>query len=146
MKEALKEAVKAYDEDEVPIGCVIVKNERIIARGHNQVEVLRDSTAHAEMIAITSASEAVNNWRLLDTTLVVTVEPCVMCFGASLHSRVRRIVYGAPEPRFGACGSQTDLHRHTGFKPLPEVIGGVMEEDCRAILQEFFRQKRKPLN
>jgi tRNA(adenine34) deaminase len=146
MKEALNEALRAYDAEEVPIGCVIVKNERIIARGFNQVEVLRDATAHAEMIAITSASEAVDNWRLLDTTLVVTVEPCIMCFGAALLSRVSRIIYGAPEPRFGACGSQISLHQQKGFQTPPEVIGGVMEEDCRALLQEFFKQRRNNHN
>ena len=95
------------------------------------------------MIAITSASEAVDNWRLLDSTLVVTVEPCVMCLGATLLSRVSKIIYGAPEPRFGACGSQANLHQHDGFAHRPEVIGGVMEEDCRDILQQFFREKRK---
>ena len=146
MKAALNQAIKAYDADEVPIGCVIVRDNRIIARGHNQVETLRDATAHAEMIAITSASESKDNWRLNDCTLVVTIEPCVMCFGASLLSRVKRIVYGAQEPRFGGCGSQVSLHEHDDFRPMPEVIGGVMEEDCRAILQQFFREKRKNLN
>lgn len=143
MKAALDEAIKAYEEDEVPVGAVIVHGERLLGRGHNQVERLKDATAHAEILALGAASEAMGDWRLEDCTLYVTLEPCVMCFGASCLARVGQVVYGAPEPRFGACGSQVDLHDHDGFLQRPGVIGGILEPDCRALVQEFFRAKRR---
>ena len=103
MREALKEARLAAEEEEVPVGAVVILNNRVISRGHNQVEALKDATAHAEMIALTAASEAANDWRLEDATLVVTLEPCVMCYGAILQSRVGRVMYGAPEIGRASC-------------------------------------------
>jgi len=142
MKEALKEAIKAYDNKEVPVGAVIVYENRIIARAYNQVELLRDPTAHAEMIAITQASEALGSWRLLNTKMYVTLEPCPMCAGAIQLARIPKLIYGAVDPKKGACGSLLNIVTDKRFNHQVEVVSGVMEKDCGALLSEFFRELR----
>lgn len=146
MLEALKEAWKAYLEDEVPIGAVLVYEERIIARGHNQVELLRDATAHAEMLCLTAGSSFFENWRLADTTLYCTIEPCSMCLGAMLLSRVPKIVWGAPDHRHGAAGSWVDLLA----KPHPmhtiAMEKGLLTEPCGKLLKMFFQRRRDEAN
>ncbi|MGE4159007.1 MAG: nucleoside deaminase [Planctomycetota bacterium] len=142
MREALKEARAAAEDEEVPVGAVVILNNRVIGRGHNQVEGLRDATAHAEMIALTAASEAAKDWRLEDATLVVTLEPCVMCYGAALQTRVGRIIYGAPEPKFGACGSRVALHEEKKLIRRPVIVPGVMAEEAAALIVGFFGKIR----
>ena len=137
MKEALREASFAAAEDEVPIGAVIVWNSRIIAKGHNMTEKLSDPTAHAEMIAITAATEAVGGKYLNDCTLYVTVEPCPMCAGALAWSQIGRVVYGASDPKRGFSGFTPSL-----MHPKTEVISGVLADECGEIVTEFFRSKR----
>lgn len=137
MREALKEAQAAMTAGEIPIGAVVSWKGRIIGRGHNMTEKLHDTTAHAEMIAITAATEALGGKYLTDCTLYVTVEPCPMCAGALAWSQVSRIVYGAPDPRRGySLFSPSLLH------PRTEAIGGVLQEDCSALMLEFFKSKR----
>ena len=142
MVEALKEALKAYEEKEVPIGAVLVQEGRILARGHNQVELLNDATAHGEMLAMTAGAAKLENWRLSDTTLYTTLEPCVMCLGAALLSRVSRIVWAAPDKRHGALGSWVNLLD----KPHPThsltIKGGVLEEAAASLMVTFFRERR----
>ncbi|RKY41738.1 MAG: tRNA-specific adenosine deaminase [Candidatus Makaraimicrobium thalassicum] len=142
MKQALGEAQKAFDEDEVPVGAVIVHEGRIIARAHNQIRTLKDPTAHAEMIAITQAAASLENERLNECDLYVTIEPCSMCVGASLLARFKTIVYGANDPKTGACGSATDLAKPGLFNHTLEVMSGIMETECRDIIQKFFLAKR----
>ncbi|MBI4712852.1 MAG: tRNA adenosine(34) deaminase TadA [Planctomycetes bacterium] len=142
MQEALKEAVKALDADEVPIGAVIVLGNRIIGRAHNQRETLKDPTAHAEIIALTQAAAALDNWRLAGATIYVTLEPCPMCAGALVNARVKTLVYGAKDPKAGACGSLFNIADDKRLNHRLEVISGVMEQDCQSVLQEFFRVKR----
>ncbi|MCK4353209.1 tRNA adenosine(34) deaminase TadA [candidate division WOR-3 bacterium] len=137
MKEALKEAELAKEEKEVPIGAVIVLNDRIIGRGHNQVESLKDPTAHAEIIAITSASHSINNWRLNNATLYVTLEPCPMCAGAIFLSRISRCVFGAKDPKLGSLGSVYEIK-----SPEIKIISGVLESECKKLLKSFFKNKR----
>lgn len=143
MREAIKEAEKAFEEGEVPVGAVIVYHGRIIARAHNQVEQLKDATAHAEMIALTQASSARGDWRLEGTELYVTKEPCPMCAGAIALSRVRRVIFGARDEKAGAAGSRTDILRDGLLNHKVDVIGGIEEEQCRDLLQNFFRHHRK---
>lgn len=143
MKEALREAVKAMDEGEVPVGAVIVREGRVIGRAHNQRETLRDPTAHAEMIAITQAAEAVDGWRLDDTVLYVTLEPCPMCAGAIVNARIPRVVYGATDPKAGACHSLFSLLNDSRLNHRANVIGGVYKDECAAMLCDFFRAKRR---
>lgn len=143
MREALKEARKAYREDEVPVGSVLVFEGKVIARGHNQVEMLKDATAHAEMLCIGSGAQALNNWRLLNTTLYCTIEPCAMCAGALLLSRVKRLVWGAPDIRHGANGSWIDLFSHAHPTHKLEISSGILAHECAAILQDFFRMRRR---
>jgi tRNA(adenine34) deaminase len=142
MREALKEALKAFEAKEVPIGAVIVKNGQIIARGHNQVELLRDATAHAEILAITAAEAALDNWRLTGATLYSTVEPCAMCAGASMLSRLDAIVWGAPDIRMGANGSWVDLFSVTHPMHTVKVRSRVLEEWCQRPLKLFFQMRR----
>lgn len=138
MGEALKEAQKAFAADEVPVGAVVVANNRIIARAHNLTERLNDVTAHAEMQAITAAANALGGKYLVDCTLFVTLEPCLMCAGALGWSQVSRIVFGAPDPRRGFSGfGQGILHPKTGLS------GGVLKEECERLLKDFFEAKRK---
>ena len=143
MKFALLEAIKAFDSGEVPIGCVIVKNNKIIGKGFNQVETLNDATAHAEMIAITAASGTNEDWRLDDCFLFVTKEPCSMCAGAILNSRVKAVIYGIPDKDSGACGSYYDICRDNKQNNFPIIKGGILENDSRSLIQEFFQNIRK---
>jgi len=142
MREALRLAKKAYEADEVPVGAVVVRQEKIIARAYNQVELLKDATAHAEMVALTEAEAAVGDWRLVDCDLYVTKEPCPMCAGAIVHTRIRRLIFGCPDPRGGAAGSIVNLLHMPGLNHHCEITPGVLQEECAAILQEFFRKQR----
>ena len=142
MKKALIEAVAAFEIDEVPVGAIIVRDCQIIAAAHNQRESLRDPTAHAEMIAITQAAESIGDWRLERCTLYVTLEPCTMCSGAIVQARIPVVVYGALDPKGGAAGSLFNLLNDERLNHRAQVISGVMDVDCGAILTEFFKQKR----
>jgi len=142
MQEALKEAVKAFECDEVPVGAVIIYKKQIIARAHNQIVTLKDPTAHAEMIAITQAANYLRNERLINCSLYATIEPCPMCAGASVLARINKIVYGADDPKSGACGSIINIASNKKLNHRIEVISGVMREDCSALLKEFFKKKR----
>lgn len=144
MSEALRQAVKAFDSDEVPIGAVIVYQQRIIARAHNQVETLKDATAHAEVLAITQASQALGDWRLEGCTLYVTKEPCMMCAGALVNSRVARVVFGANDPKAGGAGGLMNIVSHPSLNHRLQSQGGVCADTCTALLKEFFLGKRKP--
>ncbi len=143
MKEALKEAKKSLEKDEVPVGAVLVFQGKIIARGHNEVELLKDATAHAEMICMTAGAAALNNWRLSGTTLYCTLEPCAMCAGAILASRVDRVVWGAPDIRLGANGSWIDLFAEDHPMHSLEITGHVLAEESAHLLKTFFEKKRK---
>ncbi|MDX9703291.1 MAG: tRNA adenosine(34) deaminase TadA [Candidatus Auribacterota bacterium] len=145
MEEALKEALKAHDLGEVPVGAVIVHEGRIIARAHNQVEMLNDATAHAEIIALTQASAALENWRLIDTTLYVTKEPCPMCAGAMVNARVSRLVYGVADTKYGAAGSVFDVADNPCLNHRIAVVGGVKEDRSRELLQSFFMKLRNKI-
>jgi tRNA(adenine34) deaminase len=142
MGEALRMAEKAYKADEVPVGAVVVRAGRIIARASNQVEMLKDATAHAEMLALTQAEAEVGDWRLNECDLYVTKEPCVMCAGALVHVRIRRVVFGCNDPRSGAAGGFINLLQHPALNHQCEIRGGVRENESAAILQDFFRKKR----
>jgi len=143
MLEALKEAQKAYRADEVPVGAVLVKDDKIIARGYNQVEMLKDATAHAEMLCLTAGAAACENWRLLDTTLYCTIEPCAMCAGAMFLSRIKTLVWGAPDIRHGANGSWINLFTEKHPMHTIEVRSGILEEQAASLLVDFFKNKRK---
>jgi tRNA(adenine34) deaminase len=142
MRLALVEAHRAAAEDEVPIGAVIVHRGRVLARDRNRRERLHDPTAHAEMQAITAAAAALESWRLEETTLYVTLEPCAMCAGAVVLARIPRVVYGARDPKAGAAGSVVDLLRHPRLNHRADVAGGVLEAECGALLSEFFAKRR----
>ena len=144
MRDAIRQAVKAYEADEVPVGAVIVRNGRVIARAWNQVEMLNDATAHAEMLALTAAESAVGDWRLTDCTLYATKEPCPMCAGAIVHCRLARVVFGAPDPKGGAAGGAMNLLQFPSLNHECDISPGIMEPDCRSLLQTFFEKKRKP--
>ncbi len=144
MRRALREAQKAMAAGEVPVGAVVVHNGRLLGQAHNQRELLRDPTAHAEMIAITQAAEAMDSWRLTDATLYVTLEPCVMCAGALVNARIGRVVFGAPDERFGACGSLYQVGADPRLNHRFTVEGGLLAGECAALLHEFFASKRKP--
>jgi len=139
---ALREAQKAFEEDEVPVGAILVQDNRVIAKGHNQVEMLQDATAHAEMLALTSAFSYFNSWRIPNLELYCTLEPCTMCAGAIIASRVKRLVYAAPDIRLGACGSFVDLMSEKHPMHQVEIHGGVLEEESAFLLKTFFQQKR----
>ena len=143
MEQALGLARQAYELDEVPVGAVIVREGRVIAAAHNRCEQLRDATAHAEMIAITQAAESVGDWRLEDCVLYVTLEPCIMCAGAILQSRVARVVFGAMDPKGGAVGSMFNLLNDARLNHRCDVVTGVRAEECGRLLTEFFQAKRK---
>jgi tRNA(adenine34) deaminase len=143
MREALKEAKKALNKDEVPVGAVLVREGKVIARGHNEVELLQDATAHAEMICITAGTSALENWRLSGTTLYCTLEPCAMCAGAILASRIQRLVWGAPDLRLGANGSWIDLFAMKHPMHSLEITPRVLEEESAFLLKSFFEQTRK---
>lgn len=142
MEIALREAQEAFEETEVPIGAVVVIENKIIGRGHNRTEALKDATAHAEMIAITSAAEKLGDWRLEGATLYSTIEPCAMCSGAAVLSRIGTIVYGAKDPRFGACGSLFEIPTDSRLNHRAEIISGVMEQEAVELMQLFFRHIR----
>lgn len=142
MRMALREAEKAFDEREIPIGCVIVKDGIVIGKGHNQIEMLKDATAHAEILSIGTAASKLDNWRLDGCTLYVTLEPCPMCAGAILNSRVSRVVYGSPDTRFGGCGTTIDVISNNALKRVVPVTGGVLAEECLAMLKLFFQRMR----
>ena len=142
MGEALRLAARAYEAEEVPIGAVIVRQARVIARAFNQVELLKDATAHAEMLAITQAEAAIGDWRLTDCTLYVTKEPCPMCAGALVHARLGRVVFGAPDPKAGCAGGALNLLQFPGFNHRCQITGGVREAECRQLLRAFFAEQR----
>ena len=143
MEAALREARISAELDEVPVGCVISRDGMIIGRGHNQVESLRDATAHAEVIAIGAASSALGSWRLHECTMYVTLEPCAMCAGAIILSRVGRLVYGARDPKAGACGSVLDVIHEKRLNHRVDVSADVRAEECGGLLKEFFARKRR---
>lgn len=143
MSEALRQAERAAEAGEVPVGAVIVKDGRVLGRAHNQVEALHDATAHAEMIAITQAAEALENWRLEGADLYVTLEPCAMCAGALVLSRVARIIYGADDPIAGACGSTFNIVSEKKLNHRIPVVKGLMAERAGGLLKDFFRARRK---
>ncbi len=143
MRQALAEAIRAYELDEVPIGCVIVQEGRIIARGHNLTEQLKDSTAHAEMIAITSASATIESRYLTNTTLYVTIEPCSMCAGAIVLARIPRLVFGAYDIKAGACGTLYNIPQDKQLNHQVEIIPGVLDAECAGLVQEYFQNQRK---
>ncbi len=143
MREALKEAKKAFAKDEVPVGAVLVHKDKVIARGHNQVELLQDATAHAEMLCITSATTHLENWRLTETTLYCTLEPCPMCAGALFASRVQRLVWAAPDLRLGANGTWVDLFKANHPMHSIEVTSGILKDEAAALMRDFFQQTRK---
>ena len=142
MGEALRQAARGYEAEEVPVGAVVVRAGRIIARAFNQVELLKDATAHAEMLAITQAEGAVGDWRLNECTLYVTKEPCPMCAGAIVHVRLARVVFGASDPKAGAAGSIVNLLQWPTLNHHADITRGVREEECRSILQGFFVEQR----
>ena len=143
MKEAIKEAMKAEQKDEVPIGAVIVKDGKIIARAHNTRETKQISTHHAEINCIEKACKKIGFWRLDDCELYVTLEPCPMCAGAIFQSRIKRVIYGASDPKGGSYGSCFNLNAVKGLNHYPEVQSGIMEEECAQLLKKFFRKKRE---
>lgn len=142
MREALRMAARAYEADEVPIGAIVVHEGRIIARACNQVELLKDATAHAEMLAMTQAEAALGDWRLVNCDLFVTKEPCPMCAGALVHVRMRRVVFGCADPRGGAAGSLLNLLQNPSLNHQCDITSGVLREECAELLQSFFREKR----
>src|SRR5262245_24563951 len=143
MREALRQAQKAYTAEEVPVGAIVVREGRIIARAYNQVELLKDATAHAEMLALTQAEAAVGDWRLTDCDLYVTKEPCAMCAGALVHTRIRRVIFGCTDPSAGAAGTVINLLQIPGFNHRCDITSGILQDECRAILQDFFRKHRE---
>ncbi len=143
MKEALKEAKKAYKKLEVPVGCVIVKDGEIIGRGHNVKESKKDTTKHAEIIAIQKASKKIDSWRLIDCEMFVTLEPCSMCAGAIINSRIKKVYIGAMDLKTGACGSVLNLFEDYTFNHKVETEKEVLKEDCEDILKKFFKELRK---
>lgn len=143
MRAALAEALAAYEKGEVPVGAVVTREGRIIGRGHNMRETLQDPTAHAEMLALTAAAEAVGEWRLEGCDLYVTLEPCPMCAGAIVNSRVRRVVYGAADPKAGACGTLYNLVQDERLNHRAELSAGVLAEECGEVLKSFFREARQ---
>src|SRR5439155_18240476 len=143
MRKALRQAQKANEAGEVPVGAVIVRAGKIIARAHNQVELLKDATAHAEMLALTQAEAAVGDWRLNECDLYVTKEPCAMCAGALVHVRMRRVIFGCPDPRGGAAGGIVNLLQMPGLNHQCEITSGVLMQECAGLLQSFFQARRR---
>ncbi|MBS3758799.1 MAG: tRNA adenosine(34) deaminase TadA [Desulfobacterales bacterium] len=143
MQQAIAEARKAFEEDEVPVGAILIDADGgIVAAAHNQVIRLCDISAHAEVLALRKAGQAVKNYRLPHTSLYVTIEPCVMCMGALVHARVQRIVYGASDPKWGAAGSLYRIGEDNRMNHQPEIIAGVCEETCKQLMLDFFRVRR----
>lgn len=142
MQLALEEAKKAQDVDEVPIGAVIVHENKVIATGYNVRETTQKTLSHAELIAIEQANQVINSWRLEDCTLYVTVEPCPMCAGAIMQSRMKRVVFGAPDPKAGAAGTIINILQTEAFNHQVEITSGVLENECRSLVKTFFKQLR----
>jgi len=143
MGEALRLGRKAWECEEVPVGAVIVHEGRIIARAHNQVEMLKDATAHAEMLAITQAESVIGDWRLSECELFVTKEPCPMCAGALVHVRMKRVIFGCTSPKDGAAGGVLNLLQHPKLNHRCEITSGIREEECAEMLKAFFRERRE---
>ena len=143
MVEALRQAQRAYQRGEVPVGAIVVRAGKVIARAYNQVELLKDATAHAEMLALTMAESVVGDWRLTDCTLYVTKEPCPMCAGALVHCRLDRVVFGAPDPKGGAAGGAMNLLQFPSLNHRCEISGGVRQDECVRLLKAFFAERRK---
>ena len=143
MKAALKAAKKARENGEVPVGAVLVKDDQIISTGQNSPITLNDPTAHAEIIALREGGEKLKNYRLIDTILYVTIEPCTMCMGAIMHARVKKLVFGTFDPRAGAAGSLFDFTTENKFNHKVEIKSGILESECRELIQDFFKQQRK---
>ncbi len=143
MREALRLAAKAFANEEVPVGAVVVREGMIIGRAHNQVELLKDATAHAEMLAITQAEAAVGDWRLNECDLYVTKEPCPMCAGALVHVRMRRVVFGCPDERGGAAGGVVNLLQFPSLNHRCEITPGILQAECASLLQTFFQARRR---
>ena len=142
MRQAMREAEQAFAEDEVPVGAVVVKDNLIVGRGRNQMERLGDPTAHAEILAIGAAAAHFESWRLLGATLYCTVEPCVMCAGASVMARIERIVYGAADPKFGGCDSIFRIPTDPRLNHRVQIVSGVLAEEAAALMREFFARRR----
>jgi tRNA(adenine34) deaminase len=142
MRAALEQARRALDSEEVPVGAVVVHEDCVIGEGYNQRETLSDPTAHAEMIAITQAAQALGSWRLLECTLYVTLEPCPMCAGAIVQARVPRVIYGTTDPKGGACHTLYQITDDPRLNHRAVVLGGVLQPECKALLQEFFAAQR----
>ena len=145
MRRALREAHKADSEGEVPVGAVVVQDEEIIARAHNRPLGLSDPSAHAEILALRRAAKKLGNYRLKGCDLYVTIEPCAMCAGAIIQARLRRVVYGTPDPKAGACGSALEVLNHPKVNHQVEVVSGVLAEECARILRDFFRSRREKI-
>ena len=143
MKEALKQAKKAYEKEEIPVGAIIVKNHKIIARAYNEKEYKLDTTKHAEILAIQKASKKLQSWRLTDCDMYVTLEPCSMCAGALIQSRIRKVYIGTMDPKTGACGSVLNLLKDYSFNHKVEVETGVLQDECEQILKQFFCELRE---
>jgi tRNA(adenine34) deaminase len=143
MREALRQAKRGAEAEEVPVGAVLVYQDQIIARGYNQVELLKDATAHAEMLCLTAGAHALENWRLTDTTMYCTLEPCAMCAGAILASRVKRLVWAAPDLRLGANGSWIDLFAYKHPMHTMEIASGVLEQESSFLMKNFFETRRR---
>jgi len=142
MRLALKEAEKAESEDEVPVGAVIICGGKVIAQAHNRKEATKKATAHAEILAIEKANKKIGDWRLLDCELYVTVEPCAMCVGAIIQARLKRLVYGTADPKFGAVESVIKIFQQSGWNHYPEIISGVLKEESSQIIKRYFTKKR----
>jgi tRNA(adenine34) deaminase len=142
MRMALREAERASEHEDVPIGAVLVQGGEVVAAAHNERELRQDPTAHAEIVLLREAARAAGTWRLLETVLYVTLEPCAMCAGAIVLARVPRVVYGAPDPKAGACGSVLDVLGEPRLNHRPEVAGGLLAQDCGELLSEFFATRR----
>lgn len=143
MKMALKEAQKAYDKEEIPVGAIIVKDDKIIAKAHNLKEIKNDTTRHAEILAIQKASKKLNSWRLEDCEMYVTLEPCSMCAGALIQSRIKKVYIGAMDYKTGACGSVLNLLKDFKFNHIVDVETGILGQECEEILKKFFKELRK---
>ncbi|MBP5574180.1 MAG: tRNA adenosine(34) deaminase TadA [Bacilli bacterium] len=143
MELALEEAKLAALEDEVPIGCLIVKDDEVIAKAHNLRETNNDPLGHAETLAIKKASEVLNDWQLVDCELYVTIEPCIMCAGAIIQSRIKKVIYGAPDLKGGAFGSSINVLDAESINHRPEIVKGVLEKECTEIIKNYFKSKRK---
>ena len=140
---AIKQAVKADIDEEVPVGAVLIKDGQLIAQAHNQPISTNDATAHAEIQLLRAAGRQQKNYRLIDTTIFVTLEPCTMCLGALMHARIARMVFGAFDPKSGVCGSRADLTNESFFNHEIEISGGVLERECKQLLHSFFKSRRK---